>query len=272
MISAVCALQSGAQTLTSAYVELADSADRYMKAERWSDAERVIVKALRTEPANRSNYLLWSNLGMVRHENGDYEGALMAYDIGLTSAPRSTSLLTNRARTYLETGRRDSAKSDLDLALEIDSTLLWPRKVRGLLLTAEGDTAAAMRDFRIYLEKEPDDASVAEAMGDIAGRGGDANRAIELYRKAYRAEENEELLAKIALTCYAYGRLQEMRDDIAEGLKRNPRNGELYLLRALYHKAMYQTDATANDLELAREFGIPEETIERFFPKKGSSK
>ena len=46
----LCALHSGAQTLTATYVELADSADRYIRQERWADAERVIVKALRHEP------------------------------------------------------------------------------------------------------------------------------------------------------------------------------------------------------------------------------
>lgn len=73
--SSVCALSSGAQTLTATYIELADSADVYMKNERWGDAERVIVNALRHEPANKSNYMLWSNLGTVRTNMGDYDGA-----------------------------------------------------------------------------------------------------------------------------------------------------------------------------------------------------
>ena len=91
--TAVCALQMGAQTLTATYVELADSADNYIKHERWADAERVIVKALRHEPANKSNYLLWSNLGTVRTNMGDYNGALQAFDIGLSSAPKEVIVI-----------------------------------------------------------------------------------------------------------------------------------------------------------------------------------
>ena len=56
---------ASSQTLTRTYIELADSADNYMKRERWEDAERMIMGALRHEPANRSNWLLWSNLGLV---------------------------------------------------------------------------------------------------------------------------------------------------------------------------------------------------------------
>ena len=269
---AVCALESGAQTLSSAYVELADSADRYIKRERWEDAERVIVEALRTEPANRSNYLLWSNLGMVRHEKRDYEGALMAYDIGLTSAPRSTSLLQNRARTYLEIGRRDSAMGDLNLALEVDSTLQWPRKMRGLLLTARGDTTAAMRDFRVYLEGHGDDPAVSEAMGDIAGREGDVDRAVTLYKKAYELQPDEDLLAKILLTSYTYGRLDRMQEEIAEGLKKYPRSGRLYLIRALYHRSMYQTDAMEQDILIAKDLGVDQETVDALMGNIGGKK
>ena len=88
MLVSVCA-PMGAQTLTKRYVELADSADYYMKRDRWRDAERVIVTALRHEPANPSNWLLWSNLGVVRTHSDDYKGAMEAYDVGLASAPES---------------------------------------------------------------------------------------------------------------------------------------------------------------------------------------
>ena len=130
LIMTVCALLSGAQTLTRTYVEYADSADRYIRNENWVDAERMIVNALRLEPANKSNYLLWSNLGIVRDRIGNTEGALQAFDIGLASAPRSTVLLANRAYTLMKTGRDKEALRDLDLALELDSTLLVPRLSR----------------------------------------------------------------------------------------------------------------------------------------------
>lgn len=262
---AVCALQSGAQTLTATYVELADSADRYIRSERWADAERVIVKALRHEPANKSNYLLWSNLGMVRHEQRNYEGAVMAYDIGLASAPRSTSLLSNRARTYLALGKRGEARADIEQALSLDSALQWPRKMRGILRSAEGDTVGAMRDFRIYLDRYPEDAAVDEAMGDIAARGGDIDRALELYSKAYKLEPDEEIIGKKLLTAYSYGRFDAMRKDLADAMKKYPRSGQLYLIRALYHKAMYQTEAMEQDIELARKFGVEQQTIDSFF-------
>lgn len=256
ILFSICALNMGAQTLTATYVQLADSADRYIRQERWADAERVIVKALRHEPANKSNYLLWSNLGLVRTELKDYDGALQAYDIGLASAPKSTMLLSNRARTYLAKGDRKAAMTDLDAALQNDSTLQWPRKMRGLLKVANGDVKGATADFEYYKEKFGDDASVSEAMGDIANMRGDTEGAIEDYKEAYRLSKEADLLEKMLITSLMAGRLDKEEEDLAEGIRKFPRNGTLYLLRAMLNKSRYQTQAMEKDLATAKSLGV----------------
>lgn len=252
----VCALHSGAQTLTATYVELADSADRYIRQERWSDAERVIVKALRHEPANKSNYLLWSNLGMVRTDMKDYDGALEAYEIGLALAPSSTTLLSNRARTYLAKGDTGSALADLNKALATDSTLRWPRKMRGLTRASAGDTEGALADFAIYTDRFGKDAAICETTGEIAASKGDVDTALQNFREAYGLEPDDALLGKILLSAYIYGRIEEMEDLISEGIRKYPRNGMMYLMRAMLDKAKFQNSAMEQDLKMAREFGI----------------
>ena len=258
-----CALLSGAQTLTSTYVELADSADRYIRAERWQDAERVIVKALRHEPANRSNYLLWSNLGIVRERQENYPGALEAYGIGLASAPRSTMLLTNRARTYLATGQLAAARAGLASALDVDSTLQWPRKMRGVIRAALGDLDGADADLDIYTARWGEDAAVSETRGDIRVARGDADGAIEAYREAYRLDGDPATLGRLLLSAYACGRLEEEQQALADGIRKHPRDATLYLLRAMLNKARYQTQAMEKDLKTARELGIDPELYRR---------
>ena len=266
-----CALHSGAQTLTATYVQLADSADRYIRQERWADAERVIVKALLHEPANKSDYLLWSNLGLVRTNMENYDGAIEAYDIGLASAPRSTALLSNRARTYIAKGDVGPAMQDLDTALALDSTLQWPRKMRGLLRAAKGDATGAMADFSAYTERYGEDAAVSEAEGDIATASGDVDTAIGRYRAAYRLEPDAALLGKALLTSYLFGRIEDMADDLTEGLKKYPRDGMLYLMRAMLNKTRFQTTAMEQDLKIAREFGVDENLYNRLTATPGKS-
>ena len=110
MLVSVCA-PMGAQTLTKRYVELADSADYYMKRDRWRDAGRAMA--------------LWANPGVVRTHSDDYKGAMEAYDVGLASAPKSTVLLSNRAWTQLSFGHGDEALKDIDATLALDSLQAW---------------------------------------------------------------------------------------------------------------------------------------------------
>lgn len=166
-----CELQ--AQTLTATYIELADSADRYMKSEKWDDAERVIIKALRHEPANKSNYILWSNLGMARSYKGDYDGALEAFETGLCLAPSSTILLNGRARIRLVKEQYSDAIADIDKSLSVDPGQQWPLRMKGMALFQTGDDGAAAKALDDYLEKFGDDKSAILLRAELAGRNGD---------------------------------------------------------------------------------------------------
>lgn len=256
------------QTLTSTYVQLADSADYYISNKLWSDAERVIIKALKHEPANKSNYLLWSNLGIVRENEDNYEGALEAYTIGLSSAPKSTVLLTNRARALLSLNHREEALEDLEKALAVDSTLQWQSKMRGVLLASLDEDAQALEALEKYTEKFGNDPLVLETMGDIYGGEGDFDRMIEYYKKSYETEQDSDLLQKMLLTAYAYGKLEDMSEILREGIKKFPRNGTLYLLRAMLNKASYQTDAYESDLKTALNLGVDRDLYDHLTQKR----
>ncbi len=49
----------------SRYIQLADSADYFIKKQNWSEAEKYTLAALRNRPADKLNYLLWSNIGQI---------------------------------------------------------------------------------------------------------------------------------------------------------------------------------------------------------------
>lgn len=249
-------LLADGQNLTATYVELADSADYYINRKMWAQAEKVIVDALRHEPANKSNFVLWSNLGIVRENLEDYSGAVEAYTIGLSSAPKSTVLLTNRARALLATNDLSGALSDLDTALATDSTLQWPMKMRGIILASLGETRSALDALEKYEKKFGEDSAVSETIGDITAAQGNYDKASEAYKTAYRLGKDEQLLCKILLTGYSYGKLEEWTDYIASGIKDYPRNPMLYLLRALLNKSKYQIDAYESDLKTAKNLGI----------------
>lgn len=250
-ILTVCVSDLGAQTLNSEYMALIDSADNYIKAEKWASAEEMTIKALRKEPANKSNYILWANLGMIRANRDDIPGALQAYNIGLSSAPRSTILLTGRAGILLSSGLKKEAIRDLDLALEADSTLQKARRLRGLTLAVTGNAEAAEKDFSYYEKQFGKDAAIEEARGDICAAAGDQSEAIEHYRVAYDLEPDESTIIKLLTVAYLFNRLEEEEPTLNGAMRKYPRNGNLYLFRAAINRRRYQTEAMESDLKTA---------------------
>ncbi|MDE7403071.1 MAG: tetratricopeptide repeat protein [Muribaculaceae bacterium] len=272
VISAVGPSLSGsasAQTLTATYVEFADSADYYIGKKRWSDAERMIIKALRHEPANPSNWLLWSNLGQVRDRMDNYTGALEAYDIGVTLAPRSTVLLTNRAATLMALNRNDEALKNLDNALQIDTTLQWPRKMRGLLNAAAGNRSDAISDFDFYESKWGKDVAIQEARGDFAASEGEADEAMNCYAEAVAMDkENPDLHEKFLLAACMFGKVESVAPVVADALRLWPRRPNLYLVRAMLSRAKFLNDAMDADLEIFAKLGGDPKLVKTLFPNK----
>lgn len=233
----------------------------------WPQAEAVIIKALRHEPANKSNYLLWSNLGLVRQHQENFDGAIESFTIGLSSAPKSTVLLTNRARAFLAKGMNEAALADINSALQSDSTLKWPLKMKGLILANQGNREQALVILKEYDQKFSNDRDVDEVIADILSSYGDFQHASEYYRKANKQEASADTFLKLALSAYSVGKLEDVEEDLREGISKFPQNGDLYLLRALLNKSRYQTNAYESDLHIAKNLGVNEELYKTLIGK-----
>lgn len=246
-------MTAGAQTLTRAYIELADSADMYMKHENWADAERVITKALRREPANKSNWLLWSNLGVVRTHQDNYEGALEAYDIGLSSAPKSTVILSNRAWTQLTFGHTQEGLKDINSTLALDSLQVWPLKMRGLLGMAH--PKKARKDLQLADSLAPDDAAVLAGLGDLDAADGNIRSALNYYKRSLKIRPDEETAFKFLLIMTEQDDEVKARDWTIGALAKWPECANLHLLRSLQHQRAYQTGSALKEKNLAVSYG-----------------
>lgn len=258
-----------AQTLTHRYIEMADSADVYMKRERWADAERVIVTALKHEPANPSNWLMWSNLGVVRTHLENYAGAVEAYDIGLAGAPRSTVLYSNRAWTHLAFGHEREALEDIDRTLALDSLQSWPLKMRGLLRMVK-QPDRARRDLLRADSIAPDDAAVLAALGDIDAAKGRLKEASQYYEHSLRIDNNPEVSFRLLLIMTDNDDFAEAQTRTINALARWPKDPNLHLLRALQHRRNYNPQDALREKNLAIGYGADPLTVARILGENPS--
>lgn len=249
------------------YIALADSADNYIKRERWEDAERVIISALRLEPANFSNSLLFSNLGVVRTEMGKYDEALQAFSLGMSIAPGSSTLRNNRARTLLHIGRADEAFDDLNESLKIDSIQEWPLLMRGMILLSKGAPKDAKLDFNRVLKWNPSNASALAGMGRACEKEGNFTDAIKYYDESIEMEDDEEtrsarILLKINLEKYS-----DASADIAASIAKYPENPYFYLWRGYLHRRNYRYPEAEADKKIALSKGADPQMVEELIPK-----
>lgn len=249
------------------YIALADSADNLISRQRWDDAEKCIVSALRLEPGNFSNALLFSNLGVVQTHQGKMEDALESFRLGLSVSPRSSVIRTNRARTLLHMGRYDEALDDLNATLAIDSLQEWPLQMRGLLLI-NTDIKGAKRDLLNLARHYPKNATALTGLASIAEREGDGATALKYYDEAIRMEEDPDvrfsrILLKINMEQYS-----EASADIREAMARYPDTGDFYLLRGYLHKLNYRYDDAMADRKTALAKGADKNLVERLLPAK----
>ncbi|MDE6143844.1 MAG: tetratricopeptide repeat protein [Muribaculaceae bacterium] len=265
---AFVAFSFGANASSPKYMELADSADNYIKRERWSDAESTIISALRLEPGNFSNALLLSNLGVVRTNLGKMEEALEAFRLGLSVAPKSSVIRTNRARTFLLMGDYENALSDINETLEIDSIQEWPLQMRGLLLLGNDEIENARKDFTRLSKLNPRNSTAMAGLARVAEKEGNFNDALKLYDEAINIDDNPEtrfsrILLKINMENYS-----DASQDIVNSIKIYPEHPDFYIARGYLHLLNFRNQEASIDRKIALDKGADPQLVEQFIPER----
>ena len=65
------------------YQQLSEKAIEYIEMDSLSKAEELLLQALKLEPKNAKNAMLFSNLGLVQRRLGEYDKALESYSFAL---------------------------------------------------------------------------------------------------------------------------------------------------------------------------------------------
>ncbi len=246
---------------SSPYFTLIDEAEEAVAQSRWYDAARALKAAMRIEQGNPTNILLMSNLGMVYFHAGEDSLALDMLNAAHSMAPTVVTVLQNRARVLAVVGREDEAYADYGRIMELDSLLTEPIYLHGMIALRKGLYDTAESDFKRLERLEPDSENTLTGLGT-------------LYRNTLRFKEALPYLDRLIErdpASYNYSAravcrlftddLNGASEDIAEGLRLDPDDGELYLFRSLLNRARYQFDDARRDAERAISLGIAPDRI-----------
>lgn len=267
ILEAVCA---SAQTVSN-YYQLADSAQYYIGKEQWGDASRCIRQALRLEPANVGNTMLFANLGLATGMEGKYGEAMQCFDIALGKAPKSVPVLTSKAKIQILASDTDGAMETLDTILSLDSMAQWPRQTRGLMLLRDKLFKEAYSDFSFLYRHFTADSWGPGGLAKCMEAQGRPAEAAGFYRDAIeRCSSDDDDIVEFQLGLIENlghtGQLQEALDTARDAISTHPHEGRLYLLRGwIKQKLLIYREAEA-DKKLALDYGVDPQIVEHFLP------
>ncbi len=277
-LQAACVLAQTASSIppsggkgASSYYLLADSAQYFIGKEQWSDASRCIREAMRLEPANVGNIMLFSNLGLATGMEGKYGESMQCFDIALSRAPKSVPVLTSKAKIQILSSDNDGALETLNTILSLDSMAQWPRLTRGLLRLRSQNFKEAFDDFNFLYKKFPDDSWGAGGLAKCMEAQGRPAEAAGYYRDAIsRCNPDDDDIVEFQLGLIENlghsGQLPEALEYAKEAINAHPHEGRLYLLRGWIKKKLLIYREAEADKKLAIDYGVDPQTIEQFFP------
>lgn len=275
---AACALAQAAPVMAettisdSKYYQLADSARYYIAKERWSDAARCTREALRLEPGNAGNVMLFSNLGLASGMEGKYGEAMQCFDIALSRAPKSIPVLTAKAKVQVMASDSQGALQTLDTILTLDSVAEWPLQTRGLLHLRQQDYKNAAKDFMTITKVYPNNTWGPGGMAKCMEVQGYLSEAAGYYEDAIKRcsagnDDRVEFQLGLIENLGHLGKVQEALDTAKEAIAEHPHDGRLYLLRGWLKRKIFLNREAEADKKLAIDYGVDPQTIERFMPE-----
>ena len=245
---------SSADSIYLNFVEIAENA---IATEDWNVAENALLSAMRGQPANPANVLLLSNLSIVRYQQGNDSLALATINDAIVIAPKSITALNNRARILKDMGRIDEAYLDYETMLDIDSTLIEPRYMHGIIALSNNNFSVAFNDFSKLESIAPNDEYTIDGLAMYYFHTSEFNKAIPYFSKLLSNNPSVDNYTSIIL-CYLFSEnLADASSSISDAMRLYPLEGCFYLHRAYLNHLYYRHNDCDNDIKRAIELGTP---------------
>lgn len=154
----------------------------------------------------------------------DWEGeALKAYDRGLTTFPRSFSLLYGRAMVHEAEGQLGAMEDDLRSILAQDPDHAATLNALGYTLTNHTDRYEEAADLiERALVLSPGDPAILDSLGWVYYKLGQFAQSEALLRQAHRAFPDPEVAAHLGEVLWIQGKEIEAQDIWQDGLSKAP--------------------------------------------------
>lgn len=259
------ALPAAAQT----YEQLCERAATAIERDSLDAAEQAIRAALRLDPANGRNALLFANLGTLQRLRGQFREALESYTYALNMTPRNVPILLDRAALYLQLGEADKARVDYSLVLDIQPDNTEALRMRAYAYVELQDYKSARADYDHLLRLQPQDYNGRLGLAMLCQKEGKLKEALAILDGMVEEKSEGTSLQTAPAHAVVYvaraGVQQELGNlpmalmDLEEAIRLDPSRYEAYLVRGQIRLSRGEKKEARADFEKAVELGLPAE-------------
>lgn len=222
-------------------------------------AEQCLKNAMRLEPANPQNGLLFVNLGTIQRRLGKLQDAEISYTCAISLLEENTVAYSTRASLYAEIEQYQKAIDDYSVVISRnpeDEDALYERALCRLM---NNDTIGARLDLETIDKFNPKSAKSRLGMAMVYKAMGENAMAVELYDALIKANPKSWSLLRDRAEVYFFSkRLGAAMLDIDKSIQMNGRDPLSYFLRAKIRWAKGDREYARRDLNRAIELGLPQ--------------
>lgn len=221
-------------------------------------AETLFKEALKKEPANLRNALLFSNLGTIQRRMGKNKEALESYSLALNLTPYSKTMLLNRASLYLEMDYLDKAYVDYCNVIDLDAKNQEALQFRAYIYMRRREYQEAKNDYQRLLEVVPGDKTARIGMAMV-------NQKLQRYRESLEEfnrlivdyPKDVSLLKARAELEVETNNLELALLDLESAAKLAPNDAEIYVMCGDIYMEQGRNREAYVAFEKAVELGVP---------------
>jgi tetratricopeptide (TPR) repeat protein len=225
-------------------------------------AEELFRQALKLEPANPHNALIFSNIGTLQRRTQRLDEAVESYTYALNIVPYSVPVLLNRATIYMEQEILDRAYIDYCQVLDFDKKNTEALLMRAYIYVTRRDYNAARIDYNHLLEIDSRHYSALLGLAALNQKEEKFRESLDILDKLISEYHTEvELYIARAEVEQDMHLLDLALADLEQAIYLNPQSVDAYMLRGKINLARNKKKLAKKDFETAASLGVSQSEL-----------